>query len=535
MRRVIVPCAALAAASLFVHPAYALDDDFEFNLEGYYRTRGYIFPNLYDDQAHVGRYMEQRLRIQPELNFEDRAKFIAMADVLDDVVWGDNESMASTSLFAGDPSNTDVTGHDTATFQLKRAWLEFKIPVGLFRVGRQASQWGMGLLANDGNGFDDTFGENHDGATYDRVIFATRPIAITQTILGKDDTNVPLFLAVGVDRLVEDPLYNYYGYECDPAVTDDDERCTADEDHGYVDDTRTDDDRSNTWWVDSDDDVMEMIYVAVYRGEDVDLFGKPGDLTAGLYVVNRVQDETQSNVLITDAYLKFLRAGLYLEGEVLHIGGDTDAIALAGAYDPFSELPNPLHKTADIWGYVGRAGYVKDLYSIIFETGYASGDDNVADEDFTGRPLHADYNVGLILYDEVLARVTATTWTEAGEGLWSKGGVYNSRYVFPNVHWRPLDNWEIIGAWLMAWPDKPDGSNILCADGDAVECADYAATASNLGWEADLALKHRFHNHVLFSLETGYAQLTDRLPLENVGLNSNGKFFTLQSRIAYEF
>ena len=34
--------------------------------------------------------MEQRLRLQPELDFQGRAKFVMMADVLDDVVWGDN-------------------------------------------------------------------------------------------------------------------------------------------------------------------------------------------------------------------------------------------------------------------------------------------------------------------------------------------------------------------------------------------------------------------------------------------------------------
>ena len=33
----------------------------------------------------------------------------------------------------------------------------------------------------------------------------------------------------------------------------------------------------------------------------------------------------------------------------------------------------------------------------------------------------------------------------------------------------------------------------------------------------------------------GYAQTTDRIPVEKADLNPDGRFFTLQSRVAYEF
>ena len=163
-------------------PAQAAPDDYSFELEGHYRTRAYIFKHLYEGQKtndgfepkHIfdgeegdGRYMTQRLRLEPTFNFEERAKFMMQVDVLDEVVWGDNQSNASTALFAGAPSNTGVDGTAQDTFQIKRAWMEFQIPVGVIRMGRQPSNWGMGLLANDGNGFDDLFGENHGGSTYD--------------------------------------------------------------------------------------------------------------------------------------------------------------------------------------------------------------------------------------------------------------------------------------------------------------------------------------------------------------------------------
>lgn len=374
-----------AAALLLVGSAHAdAPDNWKFTLDGYYRTRGYIFGGMYEGQAKPGTLMMSRLRLQPQLNFEDRAKFFMMVDGLDGVVWGDNASLASTALFAGDPSATGYTGTEMDTLKLKRVWTEFKVPLGLVRVGRQGSNWGMGLLANEGNGFDDGFGENNFGSTYDRAIFATKPVTIAQTIMGKKGApEVPLIAAVGVDRLVEDPLIEYYGYSCDPDDwPDGDPRCGQYEDHGSTSE-RDAENRTDSWWVDTQDDVWEMVYVLVYRGEGVS-FGKEvvGDLTVGAYMVNRLEQETDSNVLIVDAYAKAEILGGYFEGEVLHIGGTTRAITLA-SNDP----EDPYKKTADIWGYVVRGGYQDESFTAFLEHGYASGDADPTDADFTGRPL----------------------------------------------------------------------------------------------------------------------------------------------------
>lgn len=525
---------ALALLLAFAGSARAdAPDNWKFKLDGYYRTRGYVFDGLYAEQEKPATYMQQRLRLQPELNFEDRAKFTMMADLLDDVVWGDNASLASTALFAADPSNTGLTGAEVPPVRIKRAWMEFKVPVGIVRVGRQSSHWGMGLLANDGNGFDDSFGENHGGNSFDRILFATKPINVATTIAGKPK-DVPLLAAVAVDRLVEDPLIQYYGYSC--SVENPDDGCEQLEAHGVTEE-RDASRRSDSWWADTEDDVWEMVYALNYKGEAVKL-GKDlvGDISVGGYAIHRLQGETDSDVLILDGYAKAEVAGALFEGEVVHIGGETRAITLSSG-DP----ADPYYKNADIWGYVVRGGYQDELFTAMVEHGYASGDDNVTDTAFTGRPIHPDHNVGLLLYDEILARTSAAAWGDAGKALWSGGGVYNSRYVFPNVRVRPLKNWEIIGAFLAVWPDRPDGSSIRCAAGEG--CDQAAATSDLLGWEADAAVKHRFHDHILFSLEGGFAHATDRLPLKDADLaytvEDNGRevgnYVTVQSRIAYEF
>ena len=169
------------------------------------------------------------------------------------------------------------------------------------------------------------------------------------------------------------------------------------------------------------------------------------------------QAETDSNIWILDAYGHFGFNGLLLEGEILNISGEKSAIKLAGG-----DGENPLYKEVDIWGYVARAGYEQSDYSLIFETGYASGDDDVNDDRFTGRSLHSDYNVGLLLYEEVLSRVSAAAFPGDASSLASKGGVYNSRYIYPHIKFRPTENLELIAAYLMAWPDKADGAVIQC-------------------------------------------------------------------------
>lgn len=529
---------ALASSALADAP-----DNWKFSLDGYYRVRGHAFWDLFEGQATAGTFMTHRLRLQPQLNFEERAKFFLQIDALDGAVWGDNMSQASTALFAGDPSETTIDGVEGSLIKVRRAWTEFRVPVGTFRVGRQASTWGMGLLANDGNGFDDSFGENKFGSTYDRILFATKPINLGSTVANAINPknkvlDIPLIAAFGVDRLVEDPLIQYYGYTCDDGETTDDARCAEDDDHSYTVD-RDPAYRQDTWWVDTQDDVYELVYVLVYRGEDLK-FGPnvTGDLTAGVYVVNRIQEETDSNVIIVDAYAKEEIANTYFEGEVLTIQGDTRAITLAS-----SDPEDPLGKTANIWGYVVRGGYQDARFTVLMEHGYASGDAKPTDADFTGRPLHPDHNVGLIFYEEVMSRVTAEAWGTGAQGLWSNGGVYNSRYIFPNVRVRPLPNWEASAAFLMAWPDQPDGSRILCAEGDDVECAVYSATDDYLAWEADFALKHKWHDHINVTVEGGYAHVTDRVPLKSTGLgyetdddgHTYGSFWTLQTRVAYEF
>ena len=523
------------------------------DVTGTFRVRGHVFGakgtpkqawgGLYDGQKTAGSFLQQRLRLGIAAKYEDLASLNLHIQGLDDVVWGDNADLSSTAIFAGDPSTTDRTGLDQSPdLRLFRAWVETRLPIGLLRVGRQSSHWGMGLLANHGDGFDDDFGENHHGNTFDRVLFGTNPISIVQAITGKEGETIPLTFAVAVDRLVEDPLTQFYGYTCaigvDKATQPDryDVRCDMDGDgitdldHGYAED-RDAEDRREDWWTDPEDDVWEMVYALIYKGEDLD-FMKGGHLTAGSYVINRHQKETDSNVVIADLFIDAKSRGIQLELEAIRIFGKTRGIVL-----PDSSQKDPLKKEASILGYATRLSYGQDTWRVLAETGLASGDDQVNDGDFTGRPLHPDYNVGLLLYEEVLARTTAHIWGDSARGLWSNGGVYNSRYLNPRVYLYPTPDTEIVTGFLMAWPDKPDGAILRCTADEVKDlaCAMAQAEEKPIGWEIDLKVQQRWAEHMLASIEAGYAEVTDRVPLDIVGLNPKGEFFTIQSRLGWEF
>ena len=240
----------------------------EFEIEGYYRARGQLFINLFDKefpkdgardlsvyyldgptdampqdfvtdwqqrfpnattremtQAFCRRNPSQcrRAVTNPDRSgwFTQRGRFEpivrvgpikaqATIDLFDNVVWGDNENLAATPLFAGDPSTTQVDGNLADSIAVKRLWIEWKTALGLLRIGRQPSNWGWGLLANDGNEFRNDFGDANEGAFFDRIIFATQPIALVKGIASAagaktkaSDFDSSLILAVGFDKLVE--------------------------------------------------------------------------------------------------------------------------------------------------------------------------------------------------------------------------------------------------------------------------------------------------------------------------------------------
>lgn len=607
----LLPAAALAFASALLGAGAAQAagpvPNVEFDLDGYFRVRGNFFVNLFDkefprdggrdvsvwyvedpsedipaefverwNQVHPNPTTQRELvqgycrlyptqcrrsilnpdrsgwfvmrgRFEPIIKFGQGVKLQATIDVFDNVVWGDNESISATPLFAGESSTTRPDGSVVDSIQVKRLWLEWQTAFGLLRIGRQGSNWGLGLLANDGNGFKNDFGDANDGSNNDRIIFATRPITLVKGIAalatGKDTPNPAsdpgLIFAVAFDKLVESSSITFKR-----VVTDDE----------TVSDENAEGDafirQSPIWLSDQGDDVLEMVYVLMFKRDNWRIRNEAIDLTAGVYVVNRWQKETHSNVWIPDFYWNFRIRGLFTEGEFYKIVGKTEAIS--PQWDKTT--------TADITGFAARLGYENPTITGLVEVGHASGDDAILDETFTGRALHSDYNVGLILYEQVLAQRTVEKFASQVEtrGLWSKGGVYNSTYLNPRLKIRPGDIWEFRLGYLMAWADEVDGGILPYLDREdgTEESAGDISESKLLGVEVDLGIHMKWANErILVSLEGGYMHAGERLgrlsqyqdpatTLSPLPYNAAqyraikrrlNNVFTLQSRIAFVF
>ncbi len=566
--------AVMALVCGLVAPASADLLELKWATEGYYRTRSVLLTNLaaedrYRIAAHpetnediiapeIRRtsYMTQRLRITPTVSFEKLAALHFQIDALDDILWGDNNGIASAPLFSLNASNQNFLGGPSqGSVRIPRAWLEFQVPVGIMRVGRMPSHWGLGILSNGGGSanidkttpigeaprkhidtfFDDDFGDNHFGVTVDRVLFITKPLTVAKTLMKKKDKASNLVVGYAYDKLSEAPLlpaeptertFRPFGQQ------------------GFISRGRN-------------DDANEHVVFAVYNDPDWNKVRYTDEIRLGLYGVLRQSAEgstnpsdpdladptancsggggstafvacrdTGSNVWIADVWWKFRYGPWYTEGEFVWIGGDT-----------FGGVPFPSKnrkKKLNITGGVARFGYLTELYDGVLEIGHAGGDKDLGDGTLTQRALHPDYNVGLIMFEEVLREQTARAFMtfisdenpQGAQGLMSNGGVVNANYLNPKVRYRPgLGGMTLVGGLLLAWVDT------LPVNGVTGLFTPFEGEAGRfLGTEVDLALKMQFAGRMHFSLETGYLRYGSALKARLPNADSS---FTLQSRVAF--
>lgn len=120
-----------------------------------------------------------RLRLDPTLNVSEDIRIRSTVDVFDNIVLGSTPE--SLPGFAQNPTlplpmfaasqNPPQEGLNSIydAIRIRRVWAEVMTPVGQLRFGRMPQQFGLGLLANDGNKLDQDFGDNAD-----QIVFGTR-------------------------------------------------------------------------------------------------------------------------------------------------------------------------------------------------------------------------------------------------------------------------------------------------------------------------------------------------------------------------
>lgn len=168
--------AALLSASSFAA---------DFTYSGYYRARGKHFNGLNLRNDDTRSYIDQRYRINPNLFINEDIVIRSQIDVLDGVFGGDPVPLQTSTnpnyfsydagLDATSPSADSKTansffdqgqGNRYNFLRIRRVWVEIFAGLGTFKIGRQASHFGLGLYENSGNQMDDNFGDSVDRASF---------------------------------------------------------------------------------------------------------------------------------------------------------------------------------------------------------------------------------------------------------------------------------------------------------------------------------------------------------------------------------
>jgi hypothetical protein len=519
----------------------------KFKFHGYYRTRYNWMGNAPMPKGSIpsesafpsknASYGFMRLRLDPEVTYGPNpdlpiARLRFTIDGLDNVVYGDNARVFSSGLFAVDQSKTDVNGFDlTESLKLERAWIEFLVPVGQVRVGRMESHWGMGTLTHAGNGLAE-WGEFLRGETFDRILFATRPITLARGISKGDTRSTPLIYAFVYDRLVQDPVV-------DPTISSPPAATNPNFEPFYT----TFDERSTfplAYLTNLDRRVSEIVNVLAWNDEDYGR-GATDELFVGAYVVYRYARSTDSRIIIPDLAWRLKHTlknkrnlAITTEGEYYTILGHSGALAFTGGCPP-----EPCNRgDAGLHNILARIGVMDEgNWATQLEGGFASGDSDIlsraeSSPKLTTRGFNENIKVGLLMYQVALKALSYSALFPAGaNALGANGSVYNSKYLMPSFRFTIVPGLELHTQFLVGWASKLDA--LMYGIGNTNDKCGFSAECF-MGWEADLAIRAKMGSKdiVWIDLETGMMQ--PKQAFTNAGFN-DAWLWTVQLRAAMIF
>ncbi len=406
---------------------------------GYDGERGGAYPQFpksatYRKDTLAGANM--RFRLEPTINISEDVRIMAQIDMLDNLILGSTPEGYPKSLYyplvafsQGQQPPVEGVNSIKDSILVKRVWGEVMTPVGLLRFGRMGSQWGLGLLANDGGPTHvdrgplvtrrDRFspaGQCFDcdyGSTADRIMFITK-------VFGH-------YIVPMLDFTAEGPYYTY-----------------------------TNEWQGQPFDYDQLDDVNSYILAIAKRDKPEDIqrtLAEGGwSLNYGVYFVYRNQAydaidyQTESpyegrnqevdnyavrnaEAFIPDVWVRFMMGKLRIEAEFVAIVGKIGYDAQGANLDEDGNLIDVVDvrgQKIDMtqFGGVLQADYrfLDDALLVGLELGFASGDDSPAfgvrpfdekqfehsqgDHDINNFRFHPDYHVDLILWRQIIGTVT---------------------------------------------------------------------------------------------------------------------------------
>ncbi len=371
-----------------------------------------------------------RFRLEPTLHISDNLRVNSQIDILDNVSFGTTpegyglrpagegggyEVVARNGYLPGGyldstqvPPTSGVNGLEDS-IRVKRAWAEFTTPVGELRFGRMPNHWGLGMVANAGDGVDDDA-----QSTVDRIMFASGVKLLDLTIAGMLDFpnegptyRSPVTGSEPIDRAQLDDV-NQYGLillrATDPELT--------------------------KLRLARQEVVFNAGLYLNYRSQVLanDQPGNTGANVPGATDADLTDNGFSRRGLSMwrpDVWLQLLYEKLRVELEVAAVLGSVESTSvLANNGDDFDQAERARRKFRQYgFAFELQQKLVEDRLRLNFNTGWASGDpdafdvntagdlipgsneEQVADDTISTFRFHPSYRVDLILNRYILQRV----------------------------------------------------------------------------------------------------------------------------------
>ncbi len=338
----------------------------------------------------------------------------------------------------------------------RNLYAQWQSPVGLLRVGLQTSDWGLGLIANDGARDDDYFfGQSFGGDRVFRALFATAPLRPVDGPDWLDD----LFVIVGADTVYRDDNADWRA---------------GDRAYQFV---------GSLMW---DDDTSSLGAYGAYRNQtDRD------DSTLNVLALDIAGDHrwTSGN----EAWqFRVAAEAVYLHGETTR--ADTDVVGQPLAVDAAGAAAHLNVK------------HIESSLGLQLRTGFASGDANPRGNSLHRFRFDPNYRAGLLLFDHHLPAWSQHSVDGAEDelrlrdtprgidNLVESGAITNTLYVHPVVLWDTFnDDLTLALGFLAAFTHKPirDLLATFESGGELVGVAGSESPGRTMGWESQLGIRYR--------------------------------------------
>jgi hypothetical protein len=377
------------------------------------------------------------LRLKPIFQYSDRLRVVGEIDVPVGVVAGQTTQLVTAAL----DDASELAWYGVRPRQL---YVEVQTPIGMVRAGQQTSHWGMGLVANDGD-HATLFGDYRRGTIVERLLFATRP-------LGKSS---PLSLAVAGDIVFQDSRAFLVGDIPRNRTPQDELGATGGPNFGR-------------------DRAFQAVGAVRWQDRHVE---------AGVYGIYRNQQRNNRSTGSLTPFEEYLEVGVIdvaakfhapVPGSASYVFGEAEAAYIGGKTNYLRNVELQQAdgtETIQSWGGAAKLGAVhvagsgKDAWGklvVAVEYGFASGDADPYDGTTRRFTMDQNHNVGLVLFDHVLAWKTARSATIAQDPsvvyrpapgldfLPSEGAVFGASYLNPTLVVRPKRWLDVKGGVVIA-------------------------------------------------------------------------------------